>query len=88
MSQVSPKTSQVSEIRGRKRPVPSGRLARVLRWLRWPLLAVWLLAAVLLFPLAHSLGSVANSTAAANLPSAAPRTRCSTPRSASLRSSC
>src|SRR5580693_9163481 len=67
--------SHVSEIREHKRPVPAGRLARTLRWLRWPLLVAWLLAAVALYPLAHSLGSVANNTAAANLPSSAPSTR-------------
>jgi putative drug exporter of the RND superfamily len=67
--------SDVLEIRQRERLVPSGRLARVLRWLRWPLLVVWLLAGVLLFPLAHSLATVANNTAAANLPSSAPSTR-------------
>jgi putative drug exporter of the RND superfamily len=67
--------AQVSEIREREGLAPSGRLAKVLRWLRWPLLVVWLLAGVLLFPLAHSLGGVANNTAAANLPSSAPSTR-------------
>jgi RND superfamily putative drug exporter len=67
--------SHVSEIREHKRQVPTGRLARTLRWLRWPLLVAWLLAAVALYPLAHSLGSVANNTAAANLPSSAPSTR-------------
>jgi hypothetical protein len=49
-----------------------GRLARVLRSL---LLVAWLLAAVGVYPLAHILGSVANNTAAANLPSPAPSTR-------------
>jgi putative drug exporter of the RND superfamily len=73
--------SHVSEIgftpqaRGGKRPVPAGRLARVLRWLRWPLVVGWLVAAVALYPVAHSLGSVANNTAAANLPSSAASTR-------------
>jgi putative drug exporter of the RND superfamily len=67
--------SHVSEIREHKRPVPTGRLARALRWLRWPLLVAWLAAAVLLYPLAHDLSNVANNTAAANLPSSAPSTR-------------
>jgi putative drug exporter of the RND superfamily len=67
--------SHVSEIREHRRPTPDGRLARALRWLRWPLLVTWLAAAVLLYPLAHSLSSVANTTAAANLPSSAPSTR-------------
>ncbi len=67
--------SHVPEIREHKRPVPAGRLAKTLRWLRWPLLVAWLLAAVVLYPLAHSLGSVANNTAAANLPSSVPSTR-------------
>ena len=67
--------SHVSEIREHKRPVPTGRLARTLHWLRWPLLAAWVVAAVLLYPLAHNLANVANNTAAANLPSSASSTR-------------
>ncbi len=54
---------------------PGGRLATALRWLRWPVLVVWLLAAVALFSAAHSLSSVANSTPEVNLQSSAPSTR-------------
>ena len=61
-----------SEVRERKRPVPGRGLARALHW---PLLVAWQLAAVAQYPVTHSLGSVANNTAAANLPSAAPSTR-------------
>jgi putative drug exporter of the RND superfamily len=67
--------SHASQIREHERSGPSGRLARALRWLRWPLLVGWLLAAVLLYPLSHSLASVANNTAVANLPSSAASTR-------------
>jgi uncharacterized membrane protein YdfJ with MMPL/SSD domain len=34
--------------------VPEARLAKVLRWLRWPVLPAWLVVAVLLYPVAHS----------------------------------
>jgi putative drug exporter of the RND superfamily len=59
----------------RRRPVPSGRLGRTLRWLRWPTVIVWVLAIVLLHPLAGSLYRVTDDAAAANLPSSAPSTR-------------
>jgi putative drug exporter of the RND superfamily len=61
--------------RRRTRPAPASRLARILRVLRWPVVIVWLLAAVALYPAAHTLSSLANGTAAANLPSSAPSTR-------------
>jgi RND superfamily putative drug exporter len=67
--------SHVSQTLEHRRPVPTGRFAGTLRWLRWPLLVAWLLAAVALFSFAHNLGNVANNTAAANLPSSAPSTR-------------
>jgi len=51
------------------------RAGRVLRRLRWPMLVLWVLAVVLLHPLASSLSSVANSTSSAYLPPSAPSTR-------------
>jgi RND superfamily putative drug exporter len=46
-----------------------------MRLLRWPVVIVWLLAVVALYPAARTLSSLANGTAAANLPSSAPSTR-------------
>ena len=61
--------------RRRSRAAPAGRFARIIRLLRWPVVIVWLLAAVALYPSAHTLSSLANGTAAANLPASAPSTR-------------
>jgi putative drug exporter of the RND superfamily len=58
-----------------RRPVSGDRFARTLRRLRWPAMIVWLLAVVLLSPLANSLSNVTNNTNAANLPASAPSTR-------------
>ncbi|HEY1919137.1 MAG TPA: MMPL family transporter [Streptosporangiaceae bacterium] len=57
------------------RTVPRDRLAVALRRLRWPVLVAWLVAIVLLHPLAASLSKVTNDSASAYLPSAAPSTR-------------
>lgn len=57
------------------RPARAGRLARTLRRLRWPVLIVWVLVLVVLYPLARGLSGVTNGTAAANLPASAPSTR-------------
>ena len=62
-------------VRRRSRPVPSGRFARALRRLRWPVVIVWVLAVVLLDPLAGSLSKVTDDSASAYLPSSAPSTR-------------
>jgi RND superfamily putative drug exporter len=51
------------------------RLAQVLRRLRWPVLITWLAIAVVLYPVAHSLPSVVNNSAAAELQPSAPSTR-------------
>jgi putative drug exporter of the RND superfamily len=51
------------------------RLGRVLRRLRWPALILWVLAVVLLHPLASSLSSVTNGNSSAYLPPSAPSTR-------------
>ena len=51
------------------------RLARWLRRLRWPVVIVWVIAVVLLAPLASGLSKVTNDTAAAYLPGSAPSTR-------------
>lgn len=53
----------------------SDRLARWLRRLRWPLLAVWLIAIVLLDPLANGLSKATNDTASAYLPASAQSTK-------------
>jgi putative drug exporter of the RND superfamily len=47
------------------------RLARMLRRLRWPVAALWVLGVVLLLPLANGLAAVTNDTASAYLPSSA-----------------
>ena len=57
------------------RPAPASRLARTLRRLRWPVLIVWVLVLVVLYPLARGLSGVTNGSAAANLPASAPSTR-------------
>jgi RND superfamily putative drug exporter len=46
-----------------------------LRRLRWPVVIAWLVAGVLLYPLAHSLANVTNNSASANVPASAPSTR-------------
>ena len=46
-----------------------------LRRLRWPAVIAWLVAGVLLYPLAHSLANVTNNSASANVPASAPSTR-------------
>jgi RND superfamily putative drug exporter len=61
--------------RRRGRPAPAGRPGRVLRRLRWPVLIVWLLAIVVLDPLAGGLSKVTDDTAAAYLPPTAQSTR-------------
>jgi RND superfamily putative drug exporter len=61
--------------RRRNRPAPVSRLARTLRLLRWPVVIVWLIGVVALYPAAHTLSNLANGTAAANLPSSAASTR-------------
>ena len=61
--------------RRQSRPAPADRFARILRLLRWPVVIVWLVGVVALYPAAHTLSNLANGTAAANLPSSAPSTR-------------
>ena len=53
----------------------SDRLAAWLRRLRWPVMIAWVIAIVLLNPLASGLSKVTNDTAAAYLPASAPSTR-------------
>jgi RND superfamily putative drug exporter len=57
------------------RQVSGDRFARTLRHVRWPVMIAWLIAAVLLYPLANTLSNVTNDTNAANLPASAPSTR-------------
>jgi putative drug exporter of the RND superfamily len=59
----------------RARPAPTDRFGRILRRSRWPVVIVWLLAVVAFYPSAHTLSSLANGSAAANLPASAPSTR-------------
>jgi putative drug exporter of the RND superfamily len=59
----------------RKRPRPEDPLGRALRWLRWPVVVVWLLAIVALNPLAGGLSKVTNNSAEAYLPSSADSTK-------------
>jgi putative drug exporter of the RND superfamily len=56
-------------------PRPEGKLGRALRWLRWPVVVIWLLAIVVLNPLASSLSKVTSNTASAYLPSSADSTK-------------
>jgi putative drug exporter of the RND superfamily len=65
----------MSADRRTRRPVSGDRFARTLRRLRWPAMLAWLIAVVLLYPLASSLSHVTNDTNAANLPASAPSTR-------------
>ncbi len=51
------------------------RLARAMRWLRWPVVGLWLIVIVLIHPLASTLSQVTNDSAAANLPSSATSTK-------------
>jgi putative drug exporter of the RND superfamily len=57
------------------RPERPDRLATALRRLRWPLVIVWVLVIVTLYPLAHGLANATDNSAAANLPASAPSTR-------------
>jgi len=59
----------------RRRPVPASRFGRALRRLSWPILILWVLAIIVLHPLAGSLYKVTNDSATANLPGSAPSTR-------------
>jgi putative drug exporter of the RND superfamily len=61
--------------RRKKRPRPEDKFGRALRWLRWPVVIIWLLAIVALNPLASSLSNVTNNSASAYLPSSADSTK-------------
>jgi RND superfamily putative drug exporter len=61
--------------RQQRRLASSDPLARALRWLRWPVVVIWLLAIVALDPLAGSLSNVTNNSAAAYLASSAGSTK-------------
>ena len=54
---------------------PRDKLGRALRWLRWPVVVIWLLAIVVLNPLASSLSNVTDNSASAYLPSSAESTK-------------
>ena len=56
-------------------PRRDDKLGRALRWLRWPVVVIWLLAIVALNPLASSLSSVTSNSASAYLPSSADSTK-------------
>jgi RND superfamily putative drug exporter len=59
----------------KRRPVPSTGFGRILRRLRWPVLIIWVLAVVLLDPLASSLSSVADGNSSAYLSPSAQSTQ-------------
>ncbi|WP_194897515.1 MMPL family transporter [Catenulispora pinisilvae] len=65
---TSPATATVAE----QPPPTPDRLARTLRWARWPVLLMWLVALVILAPLS---GVTADDTAQANLPASAASTK-------------
>jgi RND superfamily putative drug exporter len=67
--------SHALDARPQSRPASGDWLATALRRWRWPVVIVWVIAVVALFPLAQSLDSVANGSASANLPSSASSTR-------------
>jgi len=58
-----------------RRVRPDTGTGRVLRRLRWPVVALWIVLMMLLHPLAGTLYRVTDDSAAANLPSDAPSTR-------------
>ena len=60
---------------GRRRRRPENPLGRALRWLRWPVVIVWVLAVVALNPLASNLSKVTNDNVSAYLPSSADSTK-------------
>lgn len=62
------------DARQQGQPAPGDRLATALRRMRWPVVIVWVLAAVLLYSSAGHLSRVTNDSAAANLPSSAQST--------------
>lgn len=53
----------------------SGRLARVLRTLRWPVAVLWIVGVVALTPLANGLAALTSETSSAYLPSGAQSAR-------------
>lgn len=65
----------MSTDRRAKRAVSDSGFARTLRRLRWPVMIAWLLAVVVLFPIANALSNATNNSNAANLPASAPSTR-------------
>jgi putative drug exporter of the RND superfamily len=54
---------------------PDDRFAAWLRRLRWPVVLLWLITMVLLYPLSSGLSSVTNGSASANLPPSAQSTK-------------
>jgi len=68
-------TPTVVTRRQRRRPASNDPLARALRWVRWPVVVIWLFAIVALNPLAGSLSNVTSNSASAYLPSSAGSTK-------------
>jgi putative drug exporter of the RND superfamily len=58
-----------------RRTPPASRFGSVLRWLRWPVLIAWVLAIVVLHPLASGLSAVTSDSASAYLPPSAQSTQ-------------
>jgi len=68
-------SSPPQRARRRGRAAPRGRLAKTLRWLRWPVVIAWLAVIFLIHPFASTLSNVTNDSASAYLPASAPSTR-------------
>lgn len=66
---------QTGRTRTRKPRTPGDPFATALRWLRWPVVAAWILAVVLLYGLSSSLSNATNNGASAFLPASAASTK-------------
>lgn len=67
--------SSINQLDTGRAPGTDDAFARLIRFLRWPVLLVWVVAVVLLAPVAAGLSGVADDSAAAYLPSAAASTK-------------
>jgi RND superfamily putative drug exporter len=72
---VSTQTAKTARTGRWAQRTPGDRLATVLRWLRWPVVILWLILIVALDPLSSSLSKVTNDSAAAYLPASAASTK-------------
>jgi RND superfamily putative drug exporter len=72
---MPPSAPSTERAAGERRPGARTGLGRALRRLRWPVVILWVLATVLLHPLASQLSSVTNDSSSANLPPSARSTQ-------------